>query len=101
MVLVDANARLATALDYDPSERYVQRAVALLGRMMAEQNTDVLPWTLVIDELRKLKSSETKSRSLAQHLVAEGYLLVRLPGPNADIYDERVHLRISDSATMR
>ena len=102
MVLVDANARLATALDYDPSERYVQRAVALLGRMMAEQNTDVLPWTLVIDELRKLKSSETKSRSLAQHLVAED-LLVRLPGPNADIYDEQVRFayqRFSDYAVI-
>jgi hypothetical protein len=86
MILDDANARLAIALDYDPAERYVQRAVELLAQMMARQNSDVLSWPNVIDELRKLKPSDTRSRSLAQHLVAED-LLVRVPGADNNQQD--------------
>lgn len=80
MVLDDSNARLAVTLDYDPAERYVHRAVALLSSKMAARQADSLPWPLVIEELRKLKSSDTRSTSLAQHLLSED-LLVRVPLP--------------------
>ena len=76
MVLTDANVRVALTLDYDPSERYMQRAVAVIASLMAKENT---PWALVIEELKKLKPSETKSQSLAQQLIAED-LLMRVPG---------------------
>lgn len=98
MVLDDADARLAIALDYDPAERYVHRAVALLSRLMSERRTDLLPWPLVIEELRKLKPSDTRSRSLAQHLLAED-LLVRVPLPGSKSGEECVRFayqRFSD-----
>jgi hypothetical protein len=98
MVLDDANARVAVSLDYDLSERYVQRAVALVAGMMAKANTDLLPWPLVVDELKKLKPSETKSRSLAQHLISED-LLTRVRGFGADADEEYVRFayqRFSD-----
>ena len=78
MVLDDANARLAVTLDYDPAERYVHRAVTLLSGLMMDRQVDFLPWPLVIEELRGLKPSETRSASLAQHLLSED-LLVRIP----------------------
>ena len=65
---------------------------------MAEQNTDLLPWPLVIDVLKKLKPSETKSQSLAQQLIAED-LLMRVPGFDLNAGEEFVRFayqRFSD-----
>jgi hypothetical protein len=98
MVLDDANARLATTLDYDPAERYVHRAIQLLGRLMADQQTEFLSWPLVIEELQKLKPSDSRSRSLAQHLLAED-LIVRIPNPDSMSGEECVRFayqRFSD-----
>lgn len=82
MVLDNANARLAPVADYDPSERYVHRAVALIGQMMAAQQSDFLPWPSVLKELQALRPSKGFSDSLARHLLGED-LIVKAPIPGS------------------
>ncbi|HWB03010.1 MAG TPA: hypothetical protein VG796_08315 [Verrucomicrobiales bacterium] len=98
MVLNDANEQIAVELDYDPSERYVHRAVARIAELMRQEGESWLEWSQVREELNKLKPSESHSRSLAQRLIGQD-LLVRAKAPYPNGEEDRVRFtyqRFSD-----
>jgi len=73
-VLDSKNKKLARELDYDPREKFVQRAIEGIVSEMQKRNARWLPWRDAKGFVDAIRPSQQKSTSLFDHLLGEGLI---------------------------
>jgi hypothetical protein len=98
-LLASVNARLSGILDYDESERRVQKAVQKLASTMAEHGSEYLSLSTAKRVLHEVHPAAEHSKSLMQRLVSE-HIIVRIPMPGYGRGDDEcvrfTYQRLSD-----